>query len=86
MHHGFHEFFLGRFVVIVGLVVIVVIMLHAHHFGEFLKGKRTVVVFVKCAHNEFARWHAHVIIFHGINVLNEVFQFLEGEAAAVVSV
>ena len=69
-----------------GFVVVMVIVLHAHHFGELLKGKSAVAVFVKSANDEFATWHADILVFHCFNVFNEVFQFLEGKAAAVVGV
>ena len=68
------------------VVVIVVIVLHAHHFGELLEGESTVAIFVKCIDDEVATWHADVLVFHGVNVFDEVFQFLKGKAAAVVSV
>ena len=69
-----------------GLVLIVVVMAHAHHFGEFLEGEHVVAVLVKGSNDEVATRHADVVIFHGVNVFDEVFQFLEGEAAAVVSI
>ena len=69
-----------------GLVFIVVVMAHAHHFGELLEGEHAVAVFVKGPNDEVATWHTNVFVFHSIDVLDEVLQFLKGEAAAVVSI
>ena len=69
-----------------GLVLIVVVVGHTHHFGELLEGEHVVAVFVKGSNDEVATWHASVFVFHGVNVLNEVFQFLQGKTAAVVSI
>ena len=68
------------------LIVGMAIVLHAHHLGKLLKREHAVAVFVKDTHDELAPRRVSVIVFHGFDVFNEVFQFLEGKAAAVVGV
>ena len=76
-----------RFVALVGFVLVVVLVVsHAHHFSEFLEGKHAVAILVKGSNDVVAGWHVRAIVLHGLNVLDEMFQFLEGKPTAVVSV
>ncbi len=68
------------------VLVVVLVVLHAHHFREFLVGKHAVAILVKGSNDVVAGWHVCAIVFHGLNVLDEMFQFLEGKPAAVISV
>ena len=67
------------------VLVMVVIVFHAHHFRELLEGQQAVAIFVEHTDHVFAGRHVAILV-HRIEVFNEVFQFIEGETTAAVSI